>query len=677
MPPVAKPPSTKKAPKAKGAVRAKSGCYTCRIRRKKCDERPDDQGRCETCVRLRLQCLGFGAKRPDWLRESSNVSDIRGKIKQFLASQGMIKGHSGPSSRTAPPSEEQTEERVTLKLASEGYPSSASESPPNNLLVLSNGEDIRHSQVSNVRGEEGPWGSPSFPNGTANYDTQPILHHSPQANRQESPPFYPQEPAYDPSLMNHNSTTLAPWPPPPTPIDTALIPIHASSYGTSYSYTPVDDEMFPSMATFGSASSENPNSPTNVLLPTCIYGHGATDEWTLHYRTVIIEKQYQLANDPIMKVVLESVQSGTARSAAQLLALVHFERVTSAKRPYLEALPALKNLEISNRYKQLKEVLNKEHHDYNDAVGALNVISAFLFDGGCGDWHEWLKIAVGQSREILSNTRFLSYKDALANCTGLEQFIVKTTIWFDVLASVTTMEPPALSDVIQDLFDPSKTSSIHDLSSNEHAEALSMMTVMGCEGRIIWALARISSLAKSKDELLSRGALDTTALVQRASLIEAHLRPPDASLFASELPHRQLVSEVFRNAARLYLFTVLHGDYPNVRPISEAVEATSAALQQSLSLDLKDRRIVIRSTVFALFMCGCLCRDKETQRRKFDLLMAGQEAGRVPVGDNNEYGNYKGVLNVIEQVWAVRARSPQRESVPWRRMLWESKLLLV
>lgn len=73
---------------AKGTARAESGCYTCRIRRKvcnihlhyrclvnliahhqKCDEKPDAEGSCQTCVRLRLQCLGFGANlRPDWMR---------------------------------------------------------------------------------------------------------------------------------------------------------------------------------------------------------------------------------------------------------------------------------------------------------------------------------------------------------------------------------------------------------------------------------------------------------------------------------------------------------------------------------------------------------------------------------------------------------------------------------
>jgi hypothetical protein len=34
----------------------------------KCDERPNTEGRCETCIRLRLQCLGFGQKRPEWLK---------------------------------------------------------------------------------------------------------------------------------------------------------------------------------------------------------------------------------------------------------------------------------------------------------------------------------------------------------------------------------------------------------------------------------------------------------------------------------------------------------------------------------------------------------------------------------------------------------------------------------
>ena len=89
----------------------------------------------------------------------------------------MIKGHSGPSQRSQSRPEESQEERATLKLATEGYPSSASESPPaTNLLVLSNEETIRHTQVSNVRGEDGHWGGSSFPTGS-NYESHPSTPH--------------------------------------------------------------------------------------------------------------------------------------------------------------------------------------------------------------------------------------------------------------------------------------------------------------------------------------------------------------------------------------------------------------------------------------------------------------------------------------------------------------------
>jgi len=104
--PSAKSPRPRKANpvmKTKGAVRAKSGCYTCRIRRKKCDERRinNEDGPCETCIRLKLECLGFGAKRPEWLRENSRIQMLRDRIKAHLAAQGMIKGHAGSGSRTA------------------------------------------------------------------------------------------------------------------------------------------------------------------------------------------------------------------------------------------------------------------------------------------------------------------------------------------------------------------------------------------------------------------------------------------------------------------------------------------------------------------------------------------------------------------------------------------------
>ncbi|KAG8875875.1 hypothetical protein FRB97_004670 [Tulasnella sp. 331] len=82
----------------KPATRSKAGCMTCRIRRKKCDLEKDGDS-CKTCLRLHIECLGWGAKRPDALRDPNVVKECQNMIKVFLASNNMIKG----SARSAVP----------------------------------------------------------------------------------------------------------------------------------------------------------------------------------------------------------------------------------------------------------------------------------------------------------------------------------------------------------------------------------------------------------------------------------------------------------------------------------------------------------------------------------------------------------------------------------------------
>ena len=70
---------------------AKSGCYTCRIHHKKCDDKPNTKG---NCVRLHLECLGFGTKHPEWLRDNCNILAMQDRLKKFLTAQGTVKGKS-------------------------------------------------------------------------------------------------------------------------------------------------------------------------------------------------------------------------------------------------------------------------------------------------------------------------------------------------------------------------------------------------------------------------------------------------------------------------------------------------------------------------------------------------------------------------------------------------------
>lgn len=70
---------------------SKGGCWTCRLRRKKCDEQREGDS-CRTCLRLTIECLGWGPKRPDWMRDKQAVETYKANIKAKLTRAGLIRG---------------------------------------------------------------------------------------------------------------------------------------------------------------------------------------------------------------------------------------------------------------------------------------------------------------------------------------------------------------------------------------------------------------------------------------------------------------------------------------------------------------------------------------------------------------------------------------------------------
>ncbi|KAJ3487785.1 hypothetical protein NLJ89_g11681 [Agrocybe chaxingu] len=80
----------------------KGGCWTCRVRRKKCDEQREGDS-CKTCKRLTIKCLGWGPKRPDWMRDKENVDAYKASIKAQLSSKGLIRGQPRHNPIQVPP----------------------------------------------------------------------------------------------------------------------------------------------------------------------------------------------------------------------------------------------------------------------------------------------------------------------------------------------------------------------------------------------------------------------------------------------------------------------------------------------------------------------------------------------------------------------------------------------
>ncbi|KAF7374633.1 hypothetical protein MSAN_00348100 [Mycena sanguinolenta] len=622
MPPAPKQ-TTKKpgAPKAKGAVRAKSGCYTCRIRRKKCDEQQNQDGHCETCVRLRLQCLGFGAKRPEWLRESRNVTEMRDKIKSFLAQQGMIKGHSGAAHRGS--------EQVPILQLDEDSTSSSSVSPPTPTLSLSPSEPARPLLHESAMRDQHWIGVANYSNPTMH---NPMRGPSPfeGSSHNSHPDMYP--PSYNsPNSLawtNQNGTSRLIEPAPRSRAlvrqSTPTLPTIASTFGATY-HMQFDDEP-----PYYNGMPLDEQMPTNeyaefLYLPS--KPGGAYDHLVSHYLSSVMEKQYLLVDPIEVRNILTPTVShpSVAREAARLLAAIDFQRANSRSYSYI----ALQDKDTRSRYDELLQVLQKAQHTQDDALAAISIISSFLFDGGNGEWQKWLNVSFEYACTVFGT------RDPR-----------EAAIWFDVLAAVTTQEVPRFLEFIRALYSP-EASGIYD-PSLASTPGLSMMTVMGCENQVVWALAEASALALWKRRQQAMGTLSET----------------DTQLA------RELSSNIFRAATRVYVRSIVSGDYPHVPEIREAVDETMGYLRTLARHSQKVHSSVVRSTVFGSFICGALTDNFDMRREVKDgLSLSGEDPAQSTVG------NSASIRRLLDTIWLDRRT--KSSPLKWREMLKAANILLV
>lgn len=332
-----------------------------------------------------------------------------------------------------------------------------------------------------------------------------------------------------------------------------------------------------------------------------------------------------------------------------------------------------------------------------EAMAGLQYVSSVLFEGGFGDWDEYLSNIACAWVETNVLAPFKQGGDAylidrLSRMTRddeLGSFIVRTTMWFEVLASVTMVRTPRFLEVYRMLFDGARIVEIDGVASTSEAD-FSMLQVMGCDNITFLALAEISALAAWKERETKAQTLSSVELVKRGSHIEAHYLTnsseggiSEASAGASSRQatnnnddslenRRRLTADIFRASARLYLHTVLSGDKPSVREISEGVRETVEALKRvPTERDSELRRSVVRSVVFPICLAGCMTDDAGHRRTLKDMLEV--EGGA---------GNCGAVVNVMEVVWARRAamkrsRGAKHEDVSWRDVVREERVPLL
>ncbi|KIK41998.1 hypothetical protein CY34DRAFT_805433 [Suillus luteus UH-Slu-Lm8-n1] len=519
----------------KDAVRAESGCFTCRIRGKKCDEQRDINVGCQTCARLRLQCLGFGAEFPEWLRGREEV--IREKITNFLNQEPSI---------------------LSKKLDYCGYPS-----------------DTYTTSLTSQTQSNLPRPHTSDSSGT---------YHA----------YFPDE--------DNNNSVIPPGYPLPQP-----------DYNNAIDYNRV-----------------NPN---------------IQNTWLPYYMQHVLHIQYLHADGSINEIVWGLIHSSySAREAACLLVDLHRKSTQGA---FGFTAPA------HSRIQSIPVVPVTE----GDAFASLCMVSYFLFSGGQGQWQAFLDSACDFSIKVLQRNHTAPYW-ALKSCNKSMQFIIKTSIWFDVLASVTLIRRPKFLELLRALYG--------FIAVDDGSPELSMMAVMGCENHIVLALAEIADLACWEDECRRTGRFSIFELVKRSQRIETILKPtnhPDHPDIDTETTRRRrLTSDVFRASSLVYLYSVI-SDYIRCPKITTNIAETVECLRRAGGLSTA--RHVVRSVVFSICICGCLTDDP--QYRDYFLR-------RLQEQQTETVGNCARVAQLMREVWSRRERG---ELVDWRVVMQQSQMLLV
>lgn len=257
-------------------------------------------------------------------------------------------------------------------------------------------------------------------------------------------------------------------------------------------------------------------------------------------------------------------------------------------------------------------------------------------------------------------------------------------MWYDIMSTLTLQTTPKHLSFYRRLFRGGSGYWAFTQQGVGDESILRMDSLTGCPDEVLLGIAEISTLSCWKMQELRKGSLSMRELIRRGDVIERHLRTqtetalsveadqtllhPDLSSTAelgnaqnsptgqarASLPAddtRRLVADVFREAAILYLHTVLSDPNPGVPEIVNSVDVMVQLLSQ-LPVSNIDRCLV-----FPICLAGCLT-DDPIKREFLKARLDGQHDG---------FGNTSQTLRIMETAW--QRRDSQGGAVEWQDLL--------
>jgi hypothetical protein len=587
------------------AARTTSGCWTCRIRRKKCD---DVQPLCGPCNIRQLTCHGYGPK-PAWMDGAENQKAEVERIKQSVSENFRSRRAFRVTKKQAGPSRVIQATKLTSEVGSSQQEDDLDQNASNfDQLRI---DDWRGTAVSLPLVE--PW---------------PTTGNSPE------------------SLLQHGSddtskTTTG------TPGSLQTVSSQGSKrVADSFSFhpdaAPADDEhdfamimnyldkVFPLQFYFYQPSSLERGR--GWLLSLLLRAKSAY--FTALSLSCLQQIKYVYQDDIKMKQALTIDLD------------VYHSRAVSELKKQLDYLPAISG---SEHLKTGVEIL----------ACMLQLLSIEVFretkgyEGWKGDWEVHLQAAgdllkvIGTDLDTTSNSSGSSsggesvqrHSEAgptttllpLGEIAGLD-FFMTVYIWADIFrcASIGGTSP------VREPF-PYLTYLIEDRICLDH--------VMGCRNWAMLLIKEISNLEAWKKDMLQRRNLNIPSLSGKAASLEQRLHAGLDSLSevrSSGTKFNQecdLVTHIYAQSALIYLAVVVSGNSHLLPEIRSSV-AKALVILKALPLHL-----LIRVS-WAYCVAGCMADQGEKEEFK-QILLGSEKAGYIP-------GTLWNSLDIMEEFWMLR-----------------------
>ncbi|KAF2280838.1 uncharacterized protein EI97DRAFT_366633 [Westerdykella ornata] len=618
--------------------RSRTGCFTCRLRRKKCDE---GKPTCRACKHLGLKCE---YKRPMWWSNNEQRRNqkeiIKNIIKRTKLNEKSAQGVTLTTSNT-PPS--LCHSLPTSDTFSDGMGCTRAPSVDSQLSLDYNFNHVSNPDMYSTIAMPPPIFAPSFPHPAhfPPYDidikTETQMFVNDVAMRRDST-ISTFSTYHTPPVVGHQFGA-----------ENWIQQDYFESRRESFAEEPLDFQVFD--FPHGSFS---PSHQTTIQV----------DECDQHLLNHFIDNVLRL-----IFPILDVNQHGSARSDVILPALesnkTYLHCCLSISALHLKATERLQGEQIDNdimrhRYATISELCEALNRDEDHAQILEATLGMIFFqcsvgrpDDGLPDipWHHHFQAATSLIQK-------LNLPQQLVAMNGLPNaqppFNMTLAAWIDILGATMRGRAPQFSDTYREKLIGDSPSGLAEL--------------MGCDDRIMYLISEIACLEALKLDK----TLDEVQLCAHIKLLGDQIsitEPPPGTVAnaysaTGAIRPKQLnrnMTAVFRLAARIYLCSLVPDFHRTQGSIANLVKAFSDAMDFIPA----GPEGFDRSLVWPLLIAGSVSLPNSSFRTMF-----ADRSARL--GEASNFGSFGRIKELLKDVWSFNdaaLANGDKQSVHWRDMM--------